>query len=82
MTRTTTTTQTIAYEFTRLEILEAMRELIQERYPGGAIVDGRNHSQQCEFLGPNDVIAPVVGLRISTTYEQPASDPAVPNRDA
>lgn len=78
MTRDVKNIEEISYEVTRLEIIEAIRELIGDKYPGGATVyDKRNQRQCCEFIGDNGVVLQVKGLRIVTTYEQPQAVGAV-----
>lgn len=75
MTRTVKQSEAITYAVTRLEILDAIRELINAKYPGGAqmIGDRRCMRQECLFLDASGEVLPVLALTITTIYEQPAS---------
>ena len=72
MTRSEKAITEVSYRVSRLELLDAARDLIQAKYPGGALVgDRRNHRQDCSFIDGSGQVLQVTELLITTTYEEP-----------
>lgn len=78
MTRKEKHLEEVIYQFTRVEILDAMRDVVQQTHLGGALIpDKRNHRQRCDFVDSVGHIVDVYALVISTIYEEPVSTNAV-----
>jgi hypothetical protein len=79
--RTTKTVSEITYTFDAEEVFELLRHAIEEKWPGGGVLLHRGlYGQRCDFISAGGGIAPVVQVRVSTSYESVKADDAVGQR--